>query len=306
MVLSMRAAERDPISLAKEEAAHLASALPPLTAARRRTAATMHGPHGRRRPGSGENFWEFRRLQPGDPATSIDWRRSARSERLYVREREWEAAQTTWIWRDGSASMDWCSDENLPTKKHRATVLSIALATLLSEGGERIGALGSGHGPAAGLSGIERFTAALAAEDLTENAAARPPSLEGLRGDATVVLISDFLDAIEPIETFVHACRDQGIGGCALWVLDPAEADFPYRGRIRFEGLEERGVNALLGKAESVATDYRAALAERGGRLQHTLTEAGWTWVPHRTDKPARKALLAAHRAVAERGRFIR
>ena len=35
--------------------------------------------------------------------TGIDWRRSASSDNLFVREREWEAAHTVWLWVDLSA-----------------------------------------------------------------------------------------------------------------------------------------------------------------------------------------------------------
>ena len=40
------------------------------------------GAHGLRRPGPGEEFWQYRPAQPGEPARAIDWRRSARSDAL--------------------------------------------------------------------------------------------------------------------------------------------------------------------------------------------------------------------------------
>ena len=44
-----------------------------------------------------------------EDAARIDWRQSAKSQHLFVREREWEAAQTVWFWRDGGAGMDFSS-----------------------------------------------------------------------------------------------------------------------------------------------------------------------------------------------------
>src|ERR1700687_6100577 len=88
----------------------LAATLPPLLVAAERIATTVaQGVHGRRRVGQGETFWRFRQYQPGDAAGRIDWRESAKSQRIYVRETEWEAAQSVWLWRDGSASMDYSS-----------------------------------------------------------------------------------------------------------------------------------------------------------------------------------------------------
>src|SRR3989304_3647741 len=89
----------------------LADAMPRLILEARRIAATIiHGLHGRRRAGSGENFWQYRRFVSGEPAQRVDWRRSARDEHLYVREREWEAAHTVWLWPDRSPSMQFLSN----------------------------------------------------------------------------------------------------------------------------------------------------------------------------------------------------
>ena len=48
--------------------------------ARRIAATVIHGLHGRKRAGPGENFWQYRRFLSGEPARRVDWRRSARDE----------------------------------------------------------------------------------------------------------------------------------------------------------------------------------------------------------------------------------
>ena len=91
---------------ASGEARTLAESMPRLILEARRIAATViHGLHGRKRAGPGENFWQYRRFLSGEPARRVDWRRSARDEHLYVREQEWEAAHTVWLWPDRSPSM---------------------------------------------------------------------------------------------------------------------------------------------------------------------------------------------------------
>ena len=102
----------------------------------------LHGAHGRRRAGTGEAFWQFRPFGPGEAVSRIDWRRSARDDRTYVREREWEAAQTVWLWIDRSPSMAFVSDLAREPKLDRALVLGLAAADLLVRGGERVGLLG--------------------------------------------------------------------------------------------------------------------------------------------------------------------
>ncbi|MEN8196305.1 MAG: DUF58 domain-containing protein, partial [Pseudomonadota bacterium] len=127
----------------RQEAERLGSALPPLLVEAERVAQTVaQGVHGRRRVGQGETFWQFRRYQPGDPTTAIDWRQTAKSQAVFVRETEWEAAQSVWLWRDSSPSMDYASGAELPPKQERAELLLLAAAALLVRGGERVALLG--------------------------------------------------------------------------------------------------------------------------------------------------------------------
>ena len=99
-----------PVRSVRQRGEQLAAALPPLLVAAERVAATVaQGVHGRRRVGTGDAFWQFRQYQFGDAASRVDWRRSGKSDRLFVRETEWAAAESVWLWRDGSASMRWKS-----------------------------------------------------------------------------------------------------------------------------------------------------------------------------------------------------
>ena len=90
----------------KERAETLGHALPPLLAeAERLASAVMLGEHGRKRAGMGDEFWQYRPAHQSDPVRLIDWRRSARSDVQFVREREWQAAQSVTLWVDPAKSM---------------------------------------------------------------------------------------------------------------------------------------------------------------------------------------------------------
>src|ERR1700674_273330 len=137
------AARGDGVLDLEREALGLADRLPNILIEAKRIAQTVaHGIPGRRRSGPGETFWQFRQFQSSDTARQIDWRRSASSDHLYVREREWEAAHTVWLWPDLSASMDFRSHLSATTKRERAIVLMLAAAELLVRGGERVAFLG--------------------------------------------------------------------------------------------------------------------------------------------------------------------
>ena len=282
-----------------EQAAHLAARLPALLIAARRVAATVtQGAHGRRRVGSGDAFWQFRRYQPGDAASLIDWRQSARRQAYYVRQNEWAAAQSVWLWLDRSASMDYRSPFAPITKADRAAILLLALAHLLLRGGERVAALAAGpedrlatSGQAA-LDGLElRLTRAPPTESL--------PPLLPLPRAASMVWFGDFLGPPAEIAALIGTYAAAGIGGHLLQVLDPAEEDLPFTGRTRFEGLEGEAP-FLAARAEGLRQAYGQRLAAQRAALIAACRKAGWSFASHRTDHPPQHALLALYAALTE------
>ncbi len=160
---SHRRAEQDAAAIgrASGESRTLAASMPRLILEARRVAATViHGLHGRRRAGPGENFWQYRRFVSGEPASRVDWRRSARDDHLYVREQEWEAAHTVWIWPDRSPSMNFVSSLARDSKLYRTLVIALALAEILVDGGERVGIPGLMR-PTGSRNVIERIAQAI-------------------------------------------------------------------------------------------------------------------------------------------------
>jgi uncharacterized protein (DUF58 family) len=277
-----------------QKAESLAAGLPALLLRAKQVAASVSGGlHGRRRPGSGEDFWQYRQSQPGDPLSSIDWRQSARSDHLYVRETEWTIARTTRLWADPSASMRWRSGNDFESKYDRACLLAVALGFLLEQAGERIGLLNC-PGPAfAGRTAPARLAHALvqsAIEDDLPKQSAAPRS--GL------VLLSDFLMPIEAIAAQVERWSAAGLSGHLLQILDPAEEALPYRGRVRLHGLEREG-DMLLSHAESLRDAYGLALDAHRQALSAIARKAGWRFSTHRTDRPARVALTHLYTAMA-------
>jgi uncharacterized protein (DUF58 family) len=286
---------------AEEEAA----ALPPLLVAAERIAATIaQGVHGRRRVGQGETFWQFRQYEPGDAAARIDWRESAKSQRLYVRETEWEAAQSVWLWRDASASMDYSSAAYLaggdwPTKRERAELILVALASLLVRGGERLTLLGTGMTPMSGRVALSRMVDVIERGDPQ---GALPttglPAIEPLPRAAQLVLIGDFLVPLEETHRVVSGFAAAGVVGHMLQILDPAEEDLPFDGRVRFEGVEERD-ELLVSRVETIRDAYAGRFHEHRAGLQAMCQAVGWSFSAHRTDRPPYLALLALHAALA-------
>lgn len=281
----------------RKRADKLADAMPPLLVEAERVAQIVsQGVHGRRRVGEGETFWQFRRYQPGDPATAIDWRQSAKRVPTYVRQNEWEAAQAVWLWRDGSASMDFKSHLADTTKLHRATLLLLALASLLLRGGERIAFLGLDRPPGSARAMLEDYALAIG-RGLVEDHHSLPP-LANLPRFAQVVLVGDFLTPVSEVNSFLRGFAAAGVGGHLLQVMDPAEHRLPYRGRVLFRGPEGEG-EILIGRSEGVRESFLRRIADREAALRQIARSVGWTYAVHHTDQPPQQALLALYQAIS-------
>jgi uncharacterized protein (DUF58 family) len=278
------------------EAKGIAEAMPDMLIEARRVAnVVLAGWHGRRTSGRGETFWQFRPFVTGEAASSIDWRRSARDEHLFVRQTEWEAAHTLWLWADLSPSMDFRSRLAPTAKRTRATVLTLALAELLAAAGERIGLLGASD-PILARNAAERIAALVPGVAR----APTPPDTRALRRFSDVVLFGDFLDPIEELDKTLDGILRTGARAHLVQVMDPIEETFPYAGRTEFVD-PETGARHVVSRAEQYRDEYQARLTALREHLRTLSRRLDWTFLVHRTDRPATEPLLALHARLADR-----
>jgi uncharacterized protein (DUF58 family) len=283
--------ERSAVTRASGSGQSLAAAMPRLILEARRVSATIiHGLHGRRRAGSGENFWQYRRFTSGEPSASVDWRRSARDEHLYVREQEWEAAHTVWIWPDRSPSMGFVSHLARDSKLERTLVLAFALAEVLVEGGERVGVPGLMR-PSASRNIVEKMAQSIL-HDVSERASLPPSFAPSPLSE--VVVLSDLWSPIAEVQSMVTQLSATGARGNLVQIVDPAEEAFPYSGRVEF--VEPEGAGAITaGRAETWKNDFEARVARHRADIRAETDRLGWTFAIHRTDRPASELLLLLH-----------
>lgn len=273
----------------------LGQSLPPLLAEAQHLAATlMLGEHGRRRAGQGDEFWQYRPAHQGDAARSIDWRRSARSDAHFVREREWQAAQSITLWVDSARSMDFTGAKARAPKQDRARLLALALAVLLLRGGERVGLSGT-LAAKPGRAQLLALTTALQADDESDDYGA--PVVEGMIPHGRAVFVSDFLGKIEPVEAALAAAADRGVRGILLQVLDPVEETFPFDGRTIFESMSGN-LRHETQSAGDLRSRYLQRLADRKDRLAGLARAMGWHYHCHHTGQTAQAALLWAYAAL--------
>jgi uncharacterized protein (DUF58 family) len=288
-------------ALANEgEAQALADRMPDLLVEAMRVSNTLvHGIHGRRRSGPGETFWQFRHYEQTDDASLIDWRRSASSDQYYVREREWEAAHTFWLWANLSPSMSFKSHLAPTFKRDRALVMLLAAAELLVRSGERVAYLGLTR-PTASRKAAVRMAETLAAHQTSAPLGESLPPPERIARHSGVVLLSDFLDPPEETIQRMRALADNGAQGHLILISDPAEESLPYDGRTEF--LSPNGQEVWVAdRVEAIRDEYQAKLRSHREALSSAAGQIGWSFLIHHTDRPAAEPLLSLSMRLQDR-----
>ncbi len=274
----------------RTQALSLSQGYPALLAeAERVSSIVASGEHGRRRAGQGETFWQYRNYQTTDAASQIDWRRSARGDQIFVRDNEWEAANSVYLWPDTRAGMNWGSDKSLPTKADRGRVLSLAIANLLMKAGERCALVGLQDRARSGRVGYERLAETMMRGGIDESA------LEAdIPAHSRFIIASDFLEPVDLWRKRLSRLSGRPVTGILLQIIDPAEESFPFKGRLNMQA-PSGGRKFLLGRAETAREEYQKRLAEHNKRIANTAARLGWTLIRHRTDDPATTALNALY-----------
>lgn len=279
----------------RRDAEKISGSLPPLLVEAERLVSTLAiGVHGRKRAGVGETFWQYRQAEPGDSLTDIDWRQSARSDDLFVREMEWEAAESVVMWCDRARSMDFRSGSLDWTKEDRARLLALAMAVLMNRGGERFGLLGTeAERPRAGETQLMRIAGLLEARHRGSADFGSPPRTEMPKA-GKAIFFSDFMGPRDAVFPALLNAAGQGTGGVFVMILDPIEEEFPFTGRTRFESVAQT-VRHETDKADGLRAAYLARLAERRKDLTDVAQRAGWHLILHRTDESPRRPLVRLH-----------
>ena len=273
-----------------------ASPFPALLVGAEHLAATvMLGDHGRRRAGMGDEFWQYRPIHAGDEARFVDWRRSAKSDTQFIREKEWQIAQSVQLWVDNAAAMRFRSTDNLPTKGERARLLALAITILMLRGGERVGLTAFAAPPRSGEPQLMRLANLLS--DNSSDADYGAPEARGMAPNSRALFVSDFMGDLTLVEAALAKAADRGVKGALLQVLDPQEEAFPFDGRTVFESMTGAVRHETL-KAGDLRARYLERLAARKDRLQAIARATGWQFRTHHTGDSAQAALLWLYTAM--------
>ena len=279
----------------------LAARLPQLIDESRRLASALRsGLHGNRKVGPGSDFWQFRPYVPGDPTGQIDWRRSARSDHTFIRQTEWQASHTYWIWPVFSPSAFWSSAQQHPPKADRMMVMSLALADLLLRNGETVGTFDAPHTRITVHEQLEKLGHAMlnAPANADQGLTAIHP---GRRH--SVLILGDFLEYAAPdhspaagLRRLAHNQND----GALIQVLDPAECAAEFTGRINFVDADDTIV-LHSEKFEDQHAEFARRSARWRARIRDATTQNQWLYDLHVTTNTPSQTLMALYQHMTER-----
>jgi uncharacterized protein (DUF58 family) len=250
------------------------SRLPHLSWRQPQAAALGRGMHDRRFPGVGDHFWQFRPYVTGDSSRNVDWKQTARRDALFVREHQKQSLARFQIWQDCSPSMDYCSGGRLISKKDYAETLLLVLSMFFLDMGEKVSWAGSDAQFVGGAEGVSRLLPRLKTMDKS-----MPKWTEG----ALPVAISDFYFPIPGVQAAVK----QVSGGLAVQIYDPAEADWPFEGRVLFVDPESPDAEArVFDDAADIGPVMREKFLSHRQALGDAVGAAGWSLLSFSTAEP--------------------
>ena len=249
----------------------------------------LHGDHALRKSGMGEKFWQFREYLPGDRPQDIDWRQSAKTDQIFIRQKEWQIAQKTFFWCSSGDGMAYSSAKTLPQKLNTARVITLALAILMARANEQVGLFGD---PKTGRSDLQlqRIAQSLIAEPL------KPESLPAadffpLPQNSSLILCGDFLEPLSHIEENFDFLSASGQNSLVIQVLDPQELELNFQGRVTFQGLT-RVERETVNNVGSIQEAYRKRMHDHMKALYALCAERNWSYILHRTDQSVSDTVL--------------
>lgn len=279
----------DVISL-RHRADQAAAGLPSLLMRAEQVAnGILHGDHALRKSGAGEKFWQFRDYEAGDRPQDIDWRQSAKGDRIFIRQKEWQIAQKSFFWCSGAEGMNYSSSPSLPEKGDCARVIALALAVLLSRAHEQVGIYGE---PRTGRSeaNLQKIAQRLLSR---ESASPLPDAAEfSLPQNSCLILAGDFLEPLPRIAEAFDMLSAATTNALVVQVLDPQEIELNFSGRVMFADMrnDER---ETVDNVDSIRMQYRKRIQEHLQGVYALCAARGWPYALHRTDHDAAETVMA-------------
>ncbi len=255
-------------------------------------------------------FSEYRQYSPGDDPRFLDWRLFARSDRYFVKRFEDETNLRCTLVMDASRSMSYGSEAYSKADYARTAAATIAYFLTLQRDAVGLAMFEdrvTDYAPARHRPGHFRRLLGMLEREPTGRATDLAKPLEELaatvRKRGLIILISDFLAAIDPIRARLGYLRSRGHDVMVMRVLDSAEVEFPFDQSSMFVDVEsDREMHVDPG---AVRESYRARFATHAASLERACADLGIDFTSMTTDQPLEFILYDLLKARGRRGRAL-
>jgi uncharacterized protein (DUF58 family) len=253
----------------------------------------LSGLHRSPRKGFSVEFAEYRPYQPGDDLRYVDWRIVARSDRWVVKQFEEETNLRAAIVLDVSRSMVWRGSPQRLTKLAYAERLVAALSLLFLRQRDAVGlirfddAVRTVVAPRARTTQWRRIIAALdgpGAGRASNAADALAHAARMVRRPGMIILISDLLTDLAPVDKAIRALSVAGHDITVLHIMDPAERELAAAGDAVF--VDPETDLAVPATVADVRDAYRETVDEAIAEWRETLARTGTRYETVFTDVP--------------------
>ena len=229
-------------------------------------------------------FAEHRQYVPGDEIRHIDWRAFGKTDRYYVKEYEEETNLKAYLIVDASGSMAFRGAKKAPSKFEYARQVAASLAYLMLHQADAVGLIthdtkvraliAPKANPKHLLQLLRTLEVTVPGGDTSTAAAWDELAAHHLKRRGLVIILSDFLDDIDPMIRALQHLRHRNHEVMLFHVMAPEEMDFPYKRLTQFRHMELGGEKKVV-DPRRLREDYLKNLAafqtelrDRAGKLQ--------------------------------------
>lgn len=228
----------------------------------------LSGLHAKKKSGVGDDFWQYRELGTGETASRIDWRKTAKGDGIFIKEKEAQSPKRFQFWVDNSPKMHYSSQSDVPSKIETASALGIGLFRALYEIEERPEILGQNKNnvsPNQLLSSFQRMGKTNPAPNKV--------------GD--VFLFSDGLNEIKYWQEILSKIKAKNGRLFLIIINDPSEIEFDFQGRIIFK---VEGEEIQIEDCGAIKNDYLSRIRNHFSQLSEIVKNLDGQIYFHKTN----------------------
>ena len=260
-----------------QKAQEISSKLPIIKIFSNKSKSHNFGDIKDKKRGIGEEFWDYREYQLGDPLGSIDWKKSSKINKILIKNNESESSKNIWFWRNESVSMNYRNSNKVEEKLYRSKMLGLILIDIFLRSGDKVGIIGSDLSLKKG----PRSFLEVATEFLSRSLKF---SDSRIKKNDVVFIISDFLENPNQIKRQLLSISENIYSGILIQVLDSSELEFPFKGRNQFfDPLS--GLHKIFNKSESMKIKYKEKIKSHQLKLDKICSKFGWKIFRNKTSQ---------------------